>query len=356
LKGNLLLALASFLVAILSVEFGLWAISRWDPRPPLYPGDRPVGEYPEQDLRFGWTLPPDTAYEHVSPTGSQEFLVTYIINGAGFRDEREFTCDSSRVTIAFLGDSFTFGYGVEGDETFARLIEQQLAGTRSYNFGVPGYGIDQMYLTLRHYGKELRPRLVLLALIRDDMTRSLSAYRIRDSLFAQRLAGTRGWLSKPLFGIRDDSLTILTEADRPNRLFRFIRDRSRILEGWRRATDRLDMRYPVSARWKLNQRLLEATRDLTAELGADFLVVRIPELREIESGPSPIPLFQRKFEEMGIHYLDLGEALPERPDTLFYPKDGHLNVRGHRFAADRILEYLRTTNLEPMTDTRVRCE
>lgn len=69
---------------------------------------------------------------------------TYQSNSQGFRSSREFDENFDGRRIAFLGDSFTFGWGVEENETFAALLESKLEHTRSYNFGIRGFGVDQM--------------------------------------------------------------------------------------------------------------------------------------------------------------------------------------------------------------------
>ena len=53
--------------------------------------------------------------------------------------------EMSRKRILFLGDSFTFGSGVEEDGTFPALVEYALGDEISVvNGGQPGYGIYQM--------------------------------------------------------------------------------------------------------------------------------------------------------------------------------------------------------------------
>lgn len=79
--------------------------------------------------------------------------------------------------IALVGDSFTFGDDVPYEETWAHKLELSLpAGCRVLNFGVSGYGIDQMYL---RYVKDVaawHPNVVILGFIDHDLLRSMSLY------------------------------------------------------------------------------------------------------------------------------------------------------------------------------------
>jgi len=56
-----------------------------------------------------------------------EFDIDIVISSGGLRD-REYSYakpDNTRRVLC-LGDSFTFGYGVEWDETFAKVLEERL--------------------------------------------------------------------------------------------------------------------------------------------------------------------------------------------------------------------------------------
>jgi hypothetical protein len=45
------------------------------------------------------------------------------------------------------------------------------------NMGIPGFGLDQIWLTVRTQALPLHPRLVAVAFISADLTRSQEAYR-----------------------------------------------------------------------------------------------------------------------------------------------------------------------------------
>ena len=79
--------------------------------------------------------------------------------------------------VALIGDSFTFGEGVRFEDTWGSVLGEAL-GTHCQvlNFGVPGYGIDQIYL---RYMKDVRPwhpTIVIASFIEDDLWRTMSVY------------------------------------------------------------------------------------------------------------------------------------------------------------------------------------
>lgn len=74
---------------------------------------------------------------------------------------------SAQKPIIVSGDSFAWGYGVSDDSTVSAALARQLkAGSAEapevLNFGVSGYGPDQSFLKYLLYGRECRPKLVVL--------------------------------------------------------------------------------------------------------------------------------------------------------------------------------------------------
>ncbi|MCJ7586777.1 MAG: GDSL-type esterase/lipase family protein [Candidatus Aminicenantes bacterium] len=76
--------------------------------------------------------------------------------------------------ILFLGDSTTFGWGVEQDERFSDLLEKRLnaAGTgicyEIVNLGLPGYSSYQGRIALDLYGLGYSPDMVILSFGAND--------------------------------------------------------------------------------------------------------------------------------------------------------------------------------------------
>lgn len=348
---NAVLSVLAVLIAMLAVEAALAALGMFPPQPRLYPGDKPIGAYEHTDSLVGWKLRPGDRLEARPEHG--DYAVTYTADENGFRrgvtrggadrGEEPGGVDRARPAvpaprrIAFLGDSFTFGVGVEADETFAHLVAERLPDTRSANFGMSGYGIDQMWLTLRHYAGDPPPDIVVLSFVLDDLNRTLSAYRLRDTLEHLRSQGKIGWVPKPAFDLRDGRLVRLGPDDRPGGPLDLIRRRSRIVEGLRRIEHRLSLSRPLGHRWRLNREIFGQILAECERLGARLLVVYIP-AKGLEERETPV--FASEFAEMGIPFLDLRERLPPGRDSLYFVHDRHFNPAGHRFAAAEITRAL----------------
>jgi hypothetical protein len=79
---------------------------------------------------------------------------------------------SEKVDILFVGGSYTWGQGVENEQTFAQLIGKM----RSYevaNVALPSYGTVQSLLMMKRKGT-LRPGYIVYGFMSDHIRRSLS--------------------------------------------------------------------------------------------------------------------------------------------------------------------------------------
>tara|TARA_Y100000310_G_scaffold313699_1_gene362364 strand:- start:718 stop:1791 length:1074 start_codon:yes stop_codon:yes gene_type:complete len=109
----------------------------------------------------------------------QEFRTTVEINSRGLRDkEYELEKPDNTIRIAVLGDSFTFGYGVEQNETFSKILETKLNSLSEINyevinFGVSAYGTEQEYILMQNTVLEYSPDIILLGFVNNDLNGNL---------------------------------------------------------------------------------------------------------------------------------------------------------------------------------------
>jgi lysophospholipase L1-like esterase len=95
-------------------------------------------------------------------------------NDLGFRDRPVGPRVPGELRILVLGDSLTFGWGVAEEDTYPRQLEALLAGmlgrpVRTINTGVGGYNsVQELGVARRHVGR-LRPDLLLLLYVANDV-------------------------------------------------------------------------------------------------------------------------------------------------------------------------------------------
>jgi lysophospholipase L1-like esterase len=165
---ELLLVLASLLFTAGIVEL---ALRIWDPsiaKPHLVQIHR-------ASPLLGWELVPGSS-------GTGRLGETYKISQAGMRD-KDYPLDkaASVYRIAVVGDSFTFGQGVELAATIPKqmegLLHSKKIAAEVLNFGVVGYNMWQYNTLLEKKIFPYHPELVILCLFLDDLGASSPPYR-----------------------------------------------------------------------------------------------------------------------------------------------------------------------------------
>ena len=150
---NLSLLLGSILVCFGLLELGLriTGLVQVGPHPPLI---------------YQQSSDPAISYELIPSLDRKAYRSTVTTNALGLRSSE---IDASRPKIAVIGDSITFGYGVENDETIAARLEAQLPTVQFLNAGVPGYHLGQETALYRERIQALHPISVILVFHPNDM-------------------------------------------------------------------------------------------------------------------------------------------------------------------------------------------
>jgi hypothetical protein len=165
--ANFLLVVGSILLGLLVMEIG---IRVWNPSI-----GNPMTEIHRPSAKFGWELVPGSS-------GYGALGEYYQINASGLRDKDYPLQKKAGVyRIVVLGDSFTFGMGVNLEDTYPKRLEKILQAKdpniEVINFGVIGHDMWQYYETLKRRALSYHPDLVILALFPgDDFYESVAPY------------------------------------------------------------------------------------------------------------------------------------------------------------------------------------
>jgi lysophospholipase L1-like esterase len=107
---------------------------------------------------------------------ARDFDVVVENDALGFRrstmNASQFSEDAQR--IVFLGDSMTWGWGVENDEVLPEQLQKLLGtGTIVNNFAVNAFGTAQQLLLYDKYVSHLKPDVVVLMFVANDLRENL---------------------------------------------------------------------------------------------------------------------------------------------------------------------------------------
>jgi len=124
---------------------------------------------------------PDLVYRNRPGFRATYGGIDYAFNEMGLRERPVGAKGPREFRILLLGDSVTLGMGVEVEAAFARRLEA-LAGkrmdrpVRTINTGVGSYNTTQEAAFLRLRGEELKPDLVVLVYVENDIEKNLPPF------------------------------------------------------------------------------------------------------------------------------------------------------------------------------------
>lgn len=352
-------SVASVALTLLLVELGL----RLFAPVPLHPTDTYLARTDPSGRSGAMALMPLAATRHQT----EEFDVAVRINSRGLRDrEIPLRKPEGAYRVLVLGDSQTFGVGVEADESYPKVAERRLqaqVGPRVevLNAGVPSTGTAHQLYYLEQEGWKYQPDAVVVGFFYNDISNNGACrlYEVRGGKLVRAAEVTQArprreiWATDP--GRR--GVTLVREARpvqppgppflvRHSHLARWVRERlSRIAQRGR--TEEAP-----------GARARELTGSLFNELAAQcrqrrtrLLVVLIPS-RE-QCADRNLPDLSRLYGSLltGVQepertVVDLVKPFRARGHrSLYFPTDLHMTAAGHRLVGERLAS--RLLELEP---------
>ncbi|MBI4861151.1 MAG: hypothetical protein HY815_12970 [Candidatus Riflebacteria bacterium] len=158
-----------------------------------------------------WSARTPLIYENAPSTKTVIHGVEYRINSLGHRGPEPRLAVPAVRRILGVGDSVTFGAGVNQDETFLELVARRLSRPSqpwdAYNTGVVSYGIHQELEVLGIWLPRIEPAVVVHCFVANDIQRALPPLNQRFPGW-QRFHGRRSpvdvwtsvdsWIAAPL--------------------------------------------------------------------------------------------------------------------------------------------------------------
>ena len=326
--------------------------------PPVYDLD--------EDLCF--KLKPSLNITH----NTKEFQTKFITNNIGFRGDMSKFKNNS---IMFLGDSFTFGSGVEQNETYVQLVENNLRLNGydyfTYNFGVGNYGTINEQKVLERYIDFVKPKLVVLGFYVNDArdNKQKCSFDIDEKGYLTTKKAPKSFLYnfKKEVHLNFNLYRIL------NKFIKDIKLKTRLFDSF---ASNMKLNVPIdykqfekeyddetSSAWIITYTTLEEISNLSKKSDADLIVVVIPSKSQLEKAKQERlsniynlknPDFHKINKNLlnftkskNIHFIDLTETFLNKEGTKnnYFVIDPHWTKKGHKIAADAISKYLTDNRL-----------
>jgi lysophospholipase L1-like esterase len=267
---------------------------------------------------------PNPLIGHVHAPNAQADLmnVDVQINSDGLRDAEHAIARDDRYRIIFLGDSLTFGWGVEQDQTFKTLLEAALNRrypTEIINFGTGNYNSEQEVNLFVEKGLKYRPDKVVVFYFINDAeptpTKASMAF-----LYHSRLV-TLAW-------------------SRLHALESNLGDRHNYYR-----TYYADLYRPDAPGWKKAQAALRQLRDVCAANGIELQVVLLPELHSLREYPfsNEHAVVTNYLRSIDVPVLDLAPQFTDQVEPMrlwVAPDDAHPNALAHKLIAERAEDFI----------------
>ena len=280
------------------------------------------------------------------------------INAKGFRGPViPYERDLQNLRLLFLGDSLTFGYGVEFDDIVstrvARLLNDKGVANEVINTAVPAYNTEQEVSYFEHEGVRYSPDWVVVGFCWNDLAEK---FGVRVSSHGWLLSTgdnesewgffKRIWVSRFGFTVRN--------------LVKQSRTLHAAIRGWRSlASDAPKHSRQVSdilngkntpetnAGWERIERSLIRLKLAADSAGIKTVVAAFPMSQPLQS-PFPKSTYPRRLADIAdrheIPFIDMEPAFQRAykgHTSLFHPYDAeHPNSAGHAVAAAEIAEFL----------------
>jgi lysophospholipase L1-like esterase len=241
--------------------------------------------------------------------------------------------------ILALGDSFTFGWGVEDHQTFSRVLEKRLqeAGHRVevWNAAVPAWHSIQSLHYLRKEGVPFQPDLVVMSFFVDDVY-----YRKIDEFLKSRKAIQ---LRDEEAALRKQKKSLARKFRLYNVWFNYRKNQRAVREHLKRNPyqDFESERKALPRNFDQNPKLIEGIERVLSEWVETRRNIKIPMIFSYipAGGALNAPEYQGEFRELKrvsrekkfpfLDVVSLFEKHPQPRKLYLHPKDGHMSEAGH---------------------------
>ena len=306
-------------------------------------------------IKYDYKKSPGPKSSYIIET--REYKIQVMTNSLNIRDYEIHPKTKNEVRVLCIGDSFTFGLGVDMEDTYAKVAEKLLneGGERFYVInGSRGNFAGKQYDFLIKEGLELKPDLVIVQIFIGNYFYDAKPYLDSKIISLERKSENLLLRLKKLLSIKCYTASFIW-----HRLIQIEYLQDFLFRFHLRYTERgIFLReYP-----KLERRLIEAEleylekiNDLCQNRGIKVLFMTIPSEAQLFKKcflnnekyyyKKPNEIIKEFCQMHNIIYIDLldkYEKLPYKDVRSFYYRlDPHWTVQGHRYAAEVLVNLIK---------------
>lgn len=361
-----ILTLASALILLVVADFGL----QWTLKIP--------SRFLKDVIRFDPSLAPPKRLrpnlDVVLVGALKEFTFHMTTNSDGFRRTTPYESnDNAEPSVILLGDSQTFGVGVNDEETIASFLSTEL-GKPVLNTGCPGYNnIEQYFLTNTLLKKYKPDYFILLFFPGNDPYENFtnrksfaSSHKVDPSTPSKRTRNLKFSMGDvKSYLIRHSALYYLSTLLRRIGSINEFLYRTNLVNRNIPNEIAVYVKHPTDKKdqfWTITENALSEMNRIIGQADGKLLISIVPDKLQVDDAywhqwvqkyrlnPSEFNRFApnehlKQFsQKKGIQFLDLTPIFRsrfEQGDNLFWRMDHHLREGGNRVIAESLSDYLR---------------
>lgn len=338
LKKFATLAVSTVLCSV-AAELALRQIS------PIRTFVNPAGSFHQPDRELGWVGTPNLKARF----RKVDFDVLVYSDATGFR-ARKSTVEPApgSPVIAVLGDSFTWGWGVENGGVLTDVMQNELGPLADVrNFGVNAYGTFQELLLLhRLLTNGLSPQFVFVMFCQNDFYNNLD-----DDPWQPSLAVNGTNVTVRNYPVAKRSVSPFKQVVKKSHLLSSIAYALNFTKAKRRVQRLEDVAFVdgevAEAPRRAMTHCLKEFAAVCRPAGIQLWFVYIPMFTDVqlETSSRTREAMRILCDEQGVRLLDLTgdfrKAAGGRPIALYFPHDSHWNAQGHQLAGTVLANLLK---------------
>jgi len=335
-----------------------------------------------QDLRFNVTQWDEyTGFGHIPNiegyTKHRDYTMLVKINSKGLRDnEYPYVKSNRTIRIGVFGDSFTFGEGVQNNETYTAVLERRFKADavlqkhdrniEVINFGIGKTGTSHQYAFYLKEGFKYNLDIVVLGFLggNDFGDNESGVYILKDGKLVHDPAAYSSVRNIQKIVYKIPFYKWLASNSHLVNLARIVATRVDDRVRGKSYENNIENEIGVSQD-SLNSKALDLTEMLVSEFrsqvesnGSRFIFMNLPAknqklMRNYEE-KEMVPEYVSQTDELlwyiekqDVEILDLVPVFSPLPKIEYYfEHDGHMNREGHVKIADELFEYIRFFILE----------
>jgi hypothetical protein len=233
--------------------------------------------------------------------------------------------------------SYAFGHGVSNEDTALTLLNERLGPSiQVLNYGVMGFGLEQIFLRFSNNEDQIHSRdMVVFAPSSADLYRNLEH---PEYICFFRFEALQPVTVYPQF--RHGQWTSVPLEEACDYVKDYLLFKSQLPFGllWRMFRQIVSRGAPLRRTRETASTLLAEAQTRSQKRGARFELLLFAKPEECQQGRHDLD-----WGGLGIHFDSLIRYCPagdEAIQALRFPGDGHLSVRGNRWAADALEDWL----------------